>query len=399
MDFSRSAGWPWKQWYSNKRAALENPIVFDRVTRGKCWRNPEPVWDVFGKHEILTTEKSSTRCRIITSCPVDVSIVTASWYEQQNDALMGLCYSSPYGVGLTKVRHGWQTTMERFGDTVWQCDVSQYDSCIRPYLVRAVYDVRRALFTDVSTEYLQFEDKWLEFLIDGILRDFRSGDIYNVSGGNKSGSPNTSSDNTIANMIVVNYAQIMVSQDVKFVCYGDDMLLDGSLSSDFFQFYTDAGFVIKPGSVVLTDKKDADFLSCKSKIIDGCYVPIWNPHKAAFSLMTCDSRRELVERQRYQSLLLESLWLDEYPLLDEYVLCKGYNVSRTFLIRIFYGQELLGLVGTKENAEKETFKEKSQDFNGGTVKRVIGKLAVNNDECESRHIPTLATQNPFLWSK
>lgn len=352
MDLSRSAGWPWKKWYANKRFALANPDILDRVRFGECWNDPVPTWDVFGKHEILPFQKAMSRCRIITSCPVDVALVVSSWYEEQNEALMSLCYDSPYGVGLCKIRCGWNLVMERFGDNVWECDVSQYDSCIRPYLLRAVYEVRRALFSENTTEYLDFESQWLEFLITGQLRDYHTGDTYHVDGGNKSGSPNTSSDNTIANMIVVNYAQIMVEQDVPFICYGDDMLLDGELRSEFFEYYVDAGFVIKPGSVKHSDKKNASFLSCTSKVVDGILVPAWNPHKAAYSLMTCDSKRELVERQRYTSLLFESLWLDEYALLDEYVQLKGFSVSRNMLIRLFFGMEG---DGTKENAESKAF--------------------------------------------
>lgn len=365
---SSSPGYPWKKWFKNKRDALAYPIIRTRVYEGQCWTKPRPMWDLFGKFEILPVEKSLSRCRAITSCPVDVALVVATWYEEQNETLMNLCYSTPYGVGMRKMGGGWNRVLSRFiSDKVWQCDVSQYDSCIRPNMLKSVYNVRKNLFHKVSDEYLQFEEEWLNFLIEGDIRLTNNGNFYNVVGGNKSGSPNTSSDNTIANMLLVCFSLIMSGQNpylTNFVCYGDDMLIDGSVHEDTFDYYARCGMMIKLGSLRLVDLLDADFLSCHSIIRYNQYLPVWNPKKAAYSMLTTDSKRELRDKQRLKSLLIESLWCDDYPLLEEYAKLKECSISRNLLEDIFFGKEV---GGTKKNDEEESTKTKKASWKDATT--------------------------------
>lgn len=358
LNWTTSPGYPWKQWFQNKATAFEHPTVRKNVYSGNCWGAPPPVWDMFGKLEILPIEKAMQKCRIITSCPVDVSLVVQTWYYRQNERLQQLCYTTPYGIGISKFGCGWHTLMSSMPDVVWQCDVSQFDSCVRPCVMRSVYDVRRLLFTDITSEYLEFEESWLQFLIHGDIRDSHTGNIYGVNGGNKSGSPNTSSDNTLANMLIVVYSLLrcgLEPGDHRFVCYGDDMLLDGSVPREVFDHYAEMGMIVKPGALAKRARQDAVFLGCTTKIAYGFYVPVWNGTKAMFSMLSSDSKRELRDKNRLQSLLLEALWTDEYPILDEYVTKKHQPVSRVLLEDIFFDKEVevQGKNGTEEEPKKQ----------------------------------------------
>ncbi|ARK19507.1 polyprotein [Salmovirus WFRC1] len=343
VDLSRSPGYPYKYVYRSKKDSLEDPIIYDRVMTGNCWRDPAPLWDAFGKFEILPVEKALKRCRLITSPPVDVALCVSMWYEDQNERLMSLCESSPYGVGISKFTGSWNRLMSRMPNVLWQCDVSQFDACIRPLLMSAVYDVRELLFEDIPREYYEFRDQWLDFLIDGSFVDHHTGDLYSVHGGNKSGSPNTSSDNTIANMIVLCYSMMSVGvnpMETPFVCYGDDLLLCGSVPEDVWAAYTSMGMIIKPGACKRVMKTEVDFLSCKSLKRYGQYVPVWNSYKAAYSMMVTDSKGELLRGSRFKSLLLESLFVAEFGVLSEFARLNGFFYSRSLLECIFFGMEV-----------------------------------------------------------
>lgn len=348
MDLTRSPGYPFKKFYRTKAQALGNYDILSRVRSGMVWDEPKPIWDAFGKFEILPWDKAMERCRCITSVPVDVAVIVAGFYEAQNERLQQLCYTTPYGVGISKCESKWHFAVSKFRESVWQCDLSQYDSCVSDYIMRSVYEVRESLYTDVDATYQVFVENWLNFLISGDIRDHHTGSIYSVHGGNKSGSPNTSSDNTIANMLVMCYSLLRIGIDpfsVNFICYGDDMLLDGSVPEEVWDGYRAMGMVIKPGSCYLRESiHSAEFLSCTS-ISKSILLPVWKIRKAAFCLMTTDSKREIKDRNRYLSILLEALWCDDWHLLSEFCTLNGYKHTRTAIKSIFFGYE--GGGGTK----------------------------------------------------
>lgn len=340
MDLTKSPGYPFKKFFRTKAHALGNIDILRNIEQQDVWK--DPVWDAFGKFEILPYKKAEERCRCVTAVPVDVACVVAGYYEAQNERLQSLCYTTPYGIGISKCESNWHFAVQKYTGKVWQCDISQFDSSVNEFIMRSVYDVRKNLFTDIDSKYLAFEEKWLDFLISGDIRDHHTGDIYSVHGGNKSGSPNTSSDNTIANILVMCYSLLRIGLDPRklaFTCYGDDMLLDGSVPEEVWDGYRALGMIIKPGSLCLRDSiADAEFLSCTSrKAIT--WLPVWKLEKAAFCLMTTDSKKEIRDRNRYLSILLEALWVDDWDLLSEYCSLQGFKHTRSMVEQIFFGHE------------------------------------------------------------
>lgn len=66
---------------------------------------------------------------------------------------------------------------------------------------------------------------------------------------------------------------------------------------------------------------------------------MWELEKAAFCLMTTDSKKEIRDRNRYLSILLEALWVDDWDLLSEYCSLQGFKHTRSMVEQIFFGHE------------------------------------------------------------
>ncbi len=342
MPLSSSAGWPWRHKYRNKAKALEqepnmDQWMFDGENRVVCWHG-------FAKLEVLPKEKAAVKARLVTGGPVDLIIGGARLCEDFNEQFTNLHTVTHSAVGMSKYHGGWTELARKFptvgrSTPVVEADAKQWDSGMSDRLLRAVWSIRWSCLRDEdrTPENWRAHNAYLWNLIRGLCH-ISDGGLFAISGGQKSGSINTTSDNTLGHIIVCAYAWIRSGGvpekfwDHPFALYGDDFLSSSvGLPKDFFAAYRETGIKLPEENVVFHDDiTSASFLSTGFRRVGRDYIGVPKNGKALFALATCDHRPTLdLAHQRALALWLESYWTEDSEILRKvYVeLCEKLCIS------------------------------------------------------------------------
>jgi len=351
MDLSNSPGWPWKQRFRTKAAAIEQAPEEVR----KLWQYPSRdariVWHGFRKKEILPIAKAAEKARLVTGAPVDLAVLGARLYEDMNERMTSQHTMTHSAVGMSKFHGGWDRLARKFPGGVTEADAKQWDSGMTERLLRAVYTVRWFALRDED----QTPDNWERHncYVDNLIQapiHLSDGSMWAVWGGNKSGSVNTAHDNTLGHILVCMYAWLRTGLQEEafwehpFALYGDDFL-SGALPEVFFEHYREVGIKLPVENVKQHKSiQDATFLSQYFLLKDGMYMAVPKSLKYVLAAATSDIKPSLeLAHSRVTSLWLDAFWSPHEPLFRSVATMLAEKLGQPGPSRLWARGEWLGL--------------------------------------------------------
>lgn len=297
-------------------------------------------WDCFPKVEILPSEKAKTKTREICASPVEHFLVGARLYTMFNKKLIAQPMSSPSVVGLVPPFGGWHALYNKLPALCENSDASRFDKSISPKLLKLVYLLREML-----SSFNLYETKLHWWYFEHLVkrRSFLScGRVYHVHGGNGSGQYNTTIDNTLAHILALAYASYMSGMSFSqfrkhpFFVYGDDYI-GGALSSSFWTFFRQFGFIIN--KTYPQSKMECDFLSNRfiSTVHGITAVPIHD--KALYSSFSSESKKwRTFREQKIYSLWLSNFFHKDRRIYEEMLAHLGVPFSYREAVDYWFGR-------------------------------------------------------------
>nr|WKV34118.1 MAG: RNA-dependent RNA polymerase [Riboviria sp.] len=351
MPLNTSPGWPFKKWAVDKGDVLrKRPDLIERF-----WNNPfsEHIWYCFGKLEIKPREKLY-KTRLIQACSAQLAFLGARLYEDMNSKFVEHYFRLPSAVGMSKYHLGWHNIMSQFEGPVDEADAKQWDSSLNVRIFRSIYRIRwRLLAKEYQTpENYQRHMAHLHHLCDSLVK-LSDGTLVNVIGGQKSGSINTTSDNSFGNVLCQNYAGLKSGMTVNQIyeqrrrVYGDDMLTE-RMTPGYWDAYTDCGIVL--GTCKQHDSiVGANFLS-NTVGKNGRYFTFKpDVFKVLFSCITTDVRpTKMMAYERILALVSDAWCTTINDTLLEILNSIADDVgrprySRAIMNRLVYGEETVAV--------------------------------------------------------
>lgn len=215
------------------------------VQEAKCGRRCEHVYVDFLKDELRPIEKADEgKSRLISSCPLDLTLVTRMYFGAFVGAMMAYCgpnCDTRITVGINPFEH-WDTlvrqVMDKGGDSTLDCpviagDFSGFDATEIPEVHEHILNIINAWYDDGPENALVRRVLWMEVMqsrhltvgVDG-LRNVIVEWIRSLP----SGHPLTSLINSIYNMIAFVYCfmkrvpepEFDFFRNTKIFFYGDD---------------------------------------------------------------------------------------------------------------------------------------------------------------------------------
>lgn len=239
IDTSRSPGFPWNKNYttfSDAYAAHADYVqsFIDAVGRGD---QPLTFWNYFPKEEILPEEKiSAGRVRQISGCAMEMRMLGNHLFLGQNERMTANFEHMWSKVGISPMRRGWDALynyLSQVSTTGFALDISRFDANFQYWLAQSVARVRLACMSEEmkTPEVVRQVHFFYENTFRG-LGVLPHGEVVSKSHGNNSGSPNTTYDNTLGNMIAFLTVWYMSCADegvqldpmdhLRVAIYGDD---------------------------------------------------------------------------------------------------------------------------------------------------------------------------------
>lgn len=269
-----SPGFPYNLDYTTKGELLEMCGDLWLMDAFESWKSKpyQGTWKQFLKEEIRLKGKDT---RGIVSCPIDIEYFMQRFFLLQNKGFYSAYLQTPSMVGISRDKLEWEKLfryLNKFNEG-FTSDVSKFDSKMLEVLMFCVRDIRKTL--------LKSDQKWAEPFID-YCYDYACFSVVLIDnmliqkeGGNPSGWPNTTVDNTIVNFILMAYAYLELNPShalndfmthVRLALYGDDNKNTFDQEKCVYHpdlvaqvLNTDFGYVVKHDG--LQDVLKGDFLS------------------------------------------------------------------------------------------------------------------------------------------
>lgn len=293
-DMSRSPGFPKNRAGFDTKMMLYdvNGAPVDKWEKCRSERTYE-IWNSFGKDESLKSSKTVMvdgvpvlRTRQVTGCSFDYVMLLDRLILKANKRLVANWRNCVSGVGVRLTGGDWnalaRSLMWPGKHIVFDFDVKQCDSVLEREIFRQLY-LWRASHGNLSKEN---RDR-LMILADELLESYvlMAGDLYSKWGGNCSGAPGTTYDNTlfVAALTVLGWVLSgRKSSDffskTKLKVYGDNGVvstLDESFTFEEFQkALASVGIVVSSKSGTRTSVVGCEFLSHLFHDYHGYIVPV-----------------------------------------------------------------------------------------------------------------------------
>ena len=339
LDMAKSAGarLPVKKGELLSKFSLEEARRFVRACEIVYEAEPSsfspPLWQVNLKDELRDTVRvAAGKTRTFMSAPIETMVGTARTMGPFNDAFIDNCLKFGSTIGLNKFSSGWDDLAGYLGkqDMMYICgDGSRFDSSLGVQFPKFCAHIRsfstpkryRRVLTNAYNEII-----WTPLAV-------KPGLIVVKNGGNPSGQPNTSEDNTMSLIAatVFMFCEIFGEESffdfhrrgmIRFVCNGDDFLASVHRSL-FFQGLNDRMSI----EMAKTNLK-YDFttpVDSLEKVVylshtfvpwtDGSVVQFWpalSSHRVAATLAFAKSENVFDAVSRYNAVILHAV---HYPPL------------------------------------------------------------------------------------
>jgi len=239
-----------------------------------CLAHCDNIWRLFAKRELRKVGKES---RVVCSPPVWFVLAMTSLCASFNQRFYDANLSINHAVGTTMFHGGVGQWLQHLGgeDRIFiESDVKAYDSCIAPWLFDIVRDIRikccghRAALTGAYNEIVHTAM---------VLGD---GTLLRKHGGNPSGSPNTTVDNTLVHLLVLHIMNsVLWGGEAKYLAYGDDVIISLPKSqlasaSSISSVYASLGFDVPVERVKIGAFHEVSFLGIMFKHVRGVWVGV-----------------------------------------------------------------------------------------------------------------------------
>lgn len=321
-----------------------------------------PLWKMSGKGEILPMEKINTDdIRVFEIPPVNFLGNGMRLCQSFNESIHEHWEDTPIAVGTVMQRGGLDTMLRRMdlGGSKFTQDVRKWDKFyrakIREYCLRLRVACYRRTKTNITPEEYERRLSWFyQKCIYGYLLT-PWGQVLHITGGAMfSGDPNTTTDNTIAN-ILIDWAYALFNiqsrggrvQSWRHLltimfpkAYADDKISTTHPKYKFLaefqrrrEFFLRCGFQLKEEDDKVQDTfVGLTFLGATIKQSYGMYVPSYNPDRIRAGLMI-KQHGSMTPIERYSSivsLLLLSTFVDESGALFEWIREFARHMSRIY---------------------------------------------------------------------
>lgn len=337
VDMSRSPGFPWAGVYKDSSEAyLAHKEWFDSYVEGVLngTRTPiDPIFKVFGKEEVLPTEKIKVgKLRGISGCPLEFKLLVNAVLLDQNESFYSAHGKTMSEVGINPFNLGWDALYRKLHVNGWRgmaLDVSAFDASFSWVLAKAVALLRARRMIWLSEAET---NRILPYITSSIFRAMSilpNGEVVQREHGNASGSPNTVVDNTLALAIAFMYTWIRSARtdgcetsyqefksNVKAALYGDDNTFTASplgqerlSESRVSEGFAELGWKVTQETEGWVETSDLTFLQRGFKKFRGHWVPVCVDGVKGLDSLLHKSKGDIVKTyQRAASLLLTYYW-------------------------------------------------------------------------------------------
>jgi hypothetical protein len=226
---------------------------------------PNTVFKVDLKDETLPLRKITpeVRTRSIAMAPLDYTLAVRKYYHTAVAGLMQVRRDVPPQVGINCYSHEWTdlaNSLESMGEYGFDADFKAWDATVPLQFMENLSTIYNRLYADNDPDH-SVQDDTIRVNLHNALHCpllLAGGDIFQAPGGQVSGSPLTSIDNCIVNMMYYYYVWRKVAPNnlksypdfhrhVRFYVYGDDNIC--AVSSLAREFFTPVRFA----SILTTD--------------------------------------------------------------------------------------------------------------------------------------------------
>nr|QKE55029.1 MAG: polyprotein [Picornaviridae sp.] len=256
IDMNTSPGYPYVCFNLRKTDLIKHgrichPMLKERFVevekRAFCGFQQHIVFVTSFKDELRPIEKvNAGDTRLIECGPLHFLLfVRRIWGSLQSQLLEHVSYQTSIAVGIDPERD-WHPMIRKaliFGDTVLQCDFSNFDATLHPYMIERAIKV----LCDLSLLPM----KVFESVSNAIVysRHIMGNLMFKTQGSLPSGCPSTSLINSLVNVTNIYYCLSKVKgctywgvkQNFLIMAYGDDMFVvvkrGVSLNVDRFQYW------------------------------------------------------------------------------------------------------------------------------------------------------------------
>jgi len=343
-----ASGMPYYYWYRARAIAMG-------------W-HPFPIsnWYAFPKHEILRLLKALSKTRLITASSIELSLLGEEACGLLNEMITRKSVLLKTTIGFDPSRNGWNTVVRwllgyKKDTKIDYSDVSRWDGSLSPALLDLVYKFRE-IVTQPSYEQRQLLQYYHSELVYSNVFLSTGGDAY-ILGGNKSGSVNTTYDNTIAHWIAIAYcfAELGLGYsdfaNHRFLVCGDDLIAE-QFPAGFWDCYKSLGFIVDIKTSMI---ESAEYLSMRTKLTPYGYMPYPASDKCLYSLATTDDKNwPETLKQKLTALAFLNFWHPNFNIFEEACVLYGVNIPRQSYLDYWRGV-LIQEVGGK--IKNNTFKK------------------------------------------
>lgn len=211
LELTKSPGFPWNRMYTTTEQVFDKhmPEIAAYIEDIEGGLSPLTYWNIFPKEEVLpATKVDSGRLRQIAGCGAEFKVLANKYFLHQNKSLVQNHQHIWASVGIDFTKGGWHVLyhyLNQVGGQGTALDVSRFDVNLQSAVADAVKTVRLACFPDDVRAQPGFHAA-VRYIYHHIYQGFMVcpfGEVVQKEHGNASGSPLTSYDNTIANMIAL----------------------------------------------------------------------------------------------------------------------------------------------------------------------------------------------------
>lgn len=216
LNFKASPGYP----YSQEKPTIGewlgfNGIWFDDYQVERLWYDVTLIFS--GSSELMLksfvksephkkTKADAGRWRVIMCFPLNYQVVWKMLFDYGNERLVESAYDIPVQHGITLVGGDWKLFYRQWKSLGFNAgsDVSAFDWCVTLRKMRLVYELRRRLAKGPHVSaWFSLASRLLDEAYSGVKVLFPNGEVWriNVPAVQKSGSPNTISDNGILRLL------------------------------------------------------------------------------------------------------------------------------------------------------------------------------------------------------
>lgn len=239
IDTTRSPGFPWNKNYTSFADCYASHSEYVNYFTNAVANGEDPLtfWNYFPKEEILPEEKIRVgRVRQISGCAMEMRMLGNQLFLEQNEK-MTLNYDKLWSkVGISPMQQGWDRLYRRLAARSkhgFALDISRFDANYQSWLAAGVMHVRlECMSASMRTPEVERQVRFFYSNTFQGLGVLPHGEVISKTHGNNSGSPNTTYDNTLGNMIAFLTVWYLACEDagteldplehLEAAIYGDD---------------------------------------------------------------------------------------------------------------------------------------------------------------------------------